>query len=513
MHRPKNLGTIILFLLISSIGSVLGNNGQQDGRGIIFPRGVTVNVGQVGWMIGSAHGDMGGPWRAGIRRDFDVRDYVPIVEVGKELGIRFMTLFILGELDRLNILGEYPTSNPAGKDWDNSANIGPVQLEIMNYVKANAANMEFGITGVLHEYWEEGVRSRAEWYNVEEQKPRDEKIIRNNVDLIKRLMAQYGLTPENGHSFPESFIAYGFYFNPGGEYSLGRVLSENGVKYANTPYATIEGLKHPPLLSGDFDNGVLLLDRFNHGNLWYEYAKLPDYGPEGIQTVVVESHWANWLAYDDHLQPELNQKWIDYLRNIQADRDHYLSKNTEQLYSQWLYKKHTNVRETSRGRVTIDNRSMPNDAYQYNLLGNMVLAVELRDGEHVSHASLDGKPIASYYEAEGYGYIYLPPLERKNYRFEYRTGNQPMNKYVNNTGTYNVYNVVDQGSSFEIDIQMYGEQIVQVRSPRPVSIDSTNTNLKVKSFTYNQNTSMTSIIVEGRDIQGERGKIILNFKK
>jgi hypothetical protein len=83
-------------------------------------------------------------------------------------------------------------------------------------------------------------------------------------------VAQYGISPENGHSFPESFISYGFYFNPGAEYSLGRVLSDNGVKYANTPYATIHGLNHPPLLDGGFDNGVLLLDRHNHGNLWYE---------------------------------------------------------------------------------------------------------------------------------------------------------------------------------------------------------------------------------------------------
>ena len=53
------------------------------------------NIGQVGWMGGSSL-ETDGPWRAGIRRDFDVRDYKPMVEVGKELGVRFMSLFILG---------------------------------------------------------------------------------------------------------------------------------------------------------------------------------------------------------------------------------------------------------------------------------------------------------------------------------------------------------------------------------------------------------------------------------
>lgn len=506
----SKVASIALLFSISVLSFSTGPAKQNKSK-IIFPRGISVNVGQVGWMSGESLDDEGGPWRAGIRRDFDIRDYQPIAEVGKELGIRFMTLFILGELDRLNILGEYPTSNPQGKNWDNSKNIGPRQIEIMDYVKSNAANIEFGITGVLHEYWEDGVKSRAEWFNTNEQKPRDENIIRNNVELIKRLMAQYGLTPEKGHSFPESFISYGFYFNPGAEYSLGKVLSENGVKYANTPFATIYGLNHPPLLDGGFDNGVLLLDRFNHGNTWYAYAKTPEYSPDSIQTVVVESHWANWLAYDDHLQADVNKEWVSYLRKIQAHSNLYLTKNTEQLYSQWLYKKYTSVIEKKQGQVSIDNRSMPEDAYTYNILGNMVLAVKIDDGYHISYATLDGEPIASYFEAEGYGYIYLSPLESKIYNFEYQVGKKMLNRFVNNKGTYSVYSVEDLGSSFEMDIKMYGEQVVEVHSPEPISINSENENLKIKSFYYDDSKSVTYITIEGRDIQGERGKVLLSY--
>lgn len=506
----KGLIAGIILILVPTLSYATQSQVQKEKR-IIFPWGISVNIGQVGWMGGGSLEYTDGPWRAGIRRNFDVRDYRPIVEVGKEIGVRFMTLFILGEFDRLNILGEYPTSNPAGKNWDNSEYIGPTQLEIMNYVKNNAANMEFGITGVLHEYWEDGVKSRAEWFNVKEQKPRDEKIIRNNVELLKRLMAQYGITPEKGHSFPESFISYGFYFNPGSNYSLGKVLSDNGIKYANTPFATIHGLNHPTLLDGGFDNGVLLLDRFNHGNLWYEYATLPKLGPDSIKTVVVESHWANWLAFDDHLQPELNERWKEYLRSIQAHPDHYLSKNTEQLYSQWLYKKYTRVNEQEAGKVSIDNRQMNDDAYKYNLLANMVLAVKLEAGEHVSSASVNNKPIAAYYEAEGYGYIYLPPLLKDKYTVEYTIGNQRMSQYVYNSGTYNVYNVADSGSSLEIDLKMYGEQVVEVYTSKPTSVISSNEYLQVKAFTYDEEENIAYLTVKGRNIQGERGTISLKF--
>ena len=512
MRITKSIITILIGVFLTSFkGFTAELNESQETERIIFPRGVSVNIGQVGWMGGSSLEETDGPWRAGIRRDFDVRDYQPMAEVGKELGMRFMSLFILGEFDRLNILGEYPTSNPDGENWDNSEYIGPTQIEILDYVKSNPANIEFGITGVLHEYWEDGVKSRAEWFNVEKQEPRDEAIIRNNVVLLKRLMAQYGISPENGHSFPESFISYGFYFNPGAEYSLGRVLSDNGVKYANTPYATIRGLNHPPLLDGGFDNGVLLLDRHNHGNLWYEYAKLPDSIPSGIQTVVVESHWANWLAYDDHLQPALNKRWVDYLRSIQADKDHYLSKNTEQLYSQWLYKKYTKVSETTSGKVNIDNRSMIDDAYEYNLLGNMVLSVQLNQGEHISSAAIDGKPIAAYYEAEGFGYIYLPPLDKKNYTLEYTVGKNRMDRFINNTGTYNVYKVTDNKSTLEIDLKMYGEQVVEIYTTKPASISSSNEFLKVKDYRYDEEQNIVYLTLNGRNIQGERGSIILKY--
>jgi hypothetical protein len=505
--------TIFLGIALTSFLSICFANKSEKPQTtqIIFPRGVTVNVGQVGWMGGSSLDPIGGPWRAGIRRDFDVRDYQPIVEVGKALGVRFMSLFILGEMDRLNILGEYPTSNPQGEKWDNAANIGPRQIEIMDYVKDNAANMEFGITGVLHEYWQNGVKNRAEWFDVENQKPRDEKIIRNNVELLKRLMAQYGITPEKGHSFPESFISYGFYFNPGAEYSLGNVLSENGVKYANTPFSSIRGLNHPPRLGGGFDNGVLLLDRHNHGNSWYQYAQLPDSIPSGIQTVVVESHWANWLAVDDHVQPNLNRRWINYLRKIQADRDHYLSKNTEQLYSQWLYKKYTKVTESKPGKVIIDNRAMINDAYEHNLLGNIVLAVELKEGEHVSSATIDDKPIAAYYEAEGFGYIYLPPLSKKNYTLEYKIGDKKIGRSVHNNGTYNVYKVIDHRTSLEIDLKMYGEQVVEIHTSKPTSVISSNENLLINSFSYDDERNIAYLTINGRNIQGERGTISLKY--
>lgn len=501
------------FLLVIALPGYISANAQELGTGgIRFPTAIGFTVGQVGWMDGSSLGDTGGPWRAGIRRRFDVRDYTPLVEIGQSLGVRFMSLFILGELDRLNAPARYPTSTPAGTHFDNSRYVGPDQIEIMNYVKASAAYIEFGITGVMHEYWEDGVRTRAEWYDAENKKPRDERIVRNQIELMKEIMAQYDITPDMGHSFPESFIAYAFYWNPEGTYSLGKVLGEHGVKYANTHFTTIEHLNPPPRRSGGFDHGVLVLDRVNHGNPWYEFASLPPVMPGEIETVVVETHWANWLAQDDFLQPELNRRWIEYIKKIQDHPDYYLAKNTEQLYAQWLYKKYVTVEEKSRGTVTIDARNLPDEMFDYDLSSNMVLAIQRKDGSHIEYAKLDGLPVAAYYEDGEYTYMYLPPLEKKMYTFEYKMGLPMKEKYVLNTGTYNVYSVSETGNRFEIDIKMYGHQKLEIRSPKPYGISTDNQHLRIEKNSYDASRGIINLTVSGRNIQGERGTIIIEYQ-
>jgi len=118
---------------------------------------------------------------------------------------------------------------------------------------------------------------------------------------------------------------------------------------------------------------------------------------------IIESHWPNWLAQDNFLQPEVNELWINYYKNVQKTNNRYLAKNTEQFYAQWLYNKYATVVENSSGVVEIDNSKMPNKVYKNSLLGNMVLKVKLNKNEHISKATIDGKQISCYFEDAGFG--------------------------------------------------------------------------------------------------------------
>ena len=490
----------------------LSDSNDQNDIAIIFPRAFGIAVNQVGYMQGSSLEATDGPWRAGIRRDFDVRDYRPIAEVGQAVGIRFMSLFALAELDRLNVVARLPNATQAGYEFDNHHNISNRQFEIMDYVKENASHIEFGVTGVGHEWWEDGVKSRSEWYSLTQKKPRPDSLMNMHMNVIKNILWQYGISEDYGHSFPESFSALGFHWNPKGPFSTGKLFSDNGVKYVTTKFYIIPELNPPPQYSGGFDHGVLVLDREGYGNAWHTYSDLPTEGPDVYEVDLIESHWANWLAEDDFLQEALNIKWIEYFKSIQAYPYRYLAKNTEQLYSQWLYHKHADVRLTSNTSVQIDNSKMPHIAYQSDMLGNLVLSVPLSNGEHLNGVTINGQLIPSVLEEAGFGFIYLPRLDQKSYEINWSVGSKRMQGVVHNKGTYNVYKAqqINNGSIFTI--KMYGTQDVHFVVEEGYIASTDHAGFEILDQRYDQELNELVVTLAGHDIQGETGNIIIRKK-
>lgn len=484
-------------------------------QGALFQKPFQVAIDDLGWIQGSSLGDENGPWRAGVKRIIDVKDYQALVDIGKAAGTRMQGLFILSEFDRLGVIRNYPHMTYQQDRWDNSANIGPLQIQIMDFVKNNADYLEFGYHGVGHEFWDEnGRRTRAEYYNTDENSARPKELMELNLDVFENIMAQYGLSRKDGHSFPEVFVppAYGYYWNPDSDYSTGSIMAARGLKYVNTNFAYISELNPPGEGSGGFDNGVLVVDRQNFGNPWYEYASLPRTPIGTYSTETIETHFPNLLAQDDFLQADITREWVDFYAEVQRHSENYVAKNTEQFYSQWLYRRYTKVTEDRVGEIKINNTSMPDLVYERDMLGNMVITVPLKSGEHVSSATINNQPISGYFEAEGYGFIYLPRLDKKDYTLKYTKGNSLPSNVVWNDGTYNVYEVQQARNRISLEVKMYGTQEVKFKSTRAARrISSDNPRLRVISSTFDAGKNEIVITVHGHDIQGEKGKITLEY--
>lgn len=480
---------------------------------VSFPRPFAIAIDDLGWINGSNDGEDGyGPYRLGINRKMQVTDYEAVVSMAQKLGVRLQGLFIMGEMDRENFLGQFPKATHMRKHWDNSENISDLQLEIMEYVKSQAAHLEFGLHGVGHEFWPEpGKRNRAEWYNTDDHCPWPEEDIRNHTDCFVRILDQYDINAQNGHSFPESFVpcAYSYYWNPEGNYSLGSVLSGYGVKYANTDFSQIPECNPPKEDCGNgFDHGVHVINRYNYGNLWYELGKVPTTSPTHLKTDFIETHWPNLLAQDYFLQESITNQWLKYYRQVERDTDRYIAKNTAQVHAQSLFKKYTVLSMKSEGCLEIDNTSMPDEAMKLSVLGNLVLKVRL-NGQHVSSARLDNRTIPAYIEDGDYGYIYLPTLERAKHKLLLDFGEMIDNVVWHDT-TANIYNLHISEQEIKVDLRLYGTQTISIlcaKKPHKVKVN----NECIKVLQINSDEEKIAIKLSAQDIQGETGTLTVSF--
>jgi hypothetical protein len=502
---------------------------SQENSTITFPEPFAFTIHDLGWMTGNNEGylkgdSLIGPYRAGVDRVFDVHDYEALVDIAEKAGTRIRGLFVLCELDRLNILKNYPTTNWMGDEWDNSHLVSEKQFEIVEYVKTKAASLEFGLHGVCHGYWtDKGVGMNAEWYNTRDKKPWPEKTIKNHILAMKQILAQYGLTEESGHSYPESFDSGGnsYYWNDdpkSDEYSLGYLLAREGCKYISNSFGSIPREENPPKgkNAGGFDNGVLVICK--GGDVpWYQYAGLPETLPDEQDCNMLRLHFPNFLAQDQFLQEALNKEFIEYYRKTQSLATRYVAKNTEQFYSQWLYRKYAEISCLSDNQLIIDNRNMPDEVYKYNFQGNLVLKVKLNDGEHIENAEIDGNHVACYFEDQGYGFIYLPPLEQEVYKVSFKKGTLTQMPHVYNDGTYNVYSFKQgDGRGIEIDVKIYGSQRLRIRNIgeyKTGQISSSNPDLKIETITYSEDNKESILSLNAHDFQGERGIITLSPAK
>ena len=517
---------LALFLAVFFLGKLsfgqdsLETLNSKNNSSIIFPRPFAFAIDDLGWNIGNdeGYGDNQGPYRIGVDRKMDINDYKCMVAVAEEVGVRLQALFVMGEMDRENVLAKCRGSNRFGNAWDNSANVNDGQIEIMDYVKNNAAYLEFGLHGLMHEYWTEPEkRTRAEWYDVDNNTPRSTEIMQDHIHCFKEIMAQYGITKQNGHSFPESFVpcAYAYHWNPEGEVSTGLLMNKEGVKYVNTLFSEIPELNPPSEPNGGgIDHGVLVLNRVNYGNDWFALSALPTTPIAQQESDVIEAHWSNWLAQDDFLQEETNSKWIAYYRMVQEQENRYMAKNTEQFYAQWLYKKYTVVTEDKTGTVVIDNTTMPDEMYQHELLGNLVLKVKLIEGQHVSNAKINGNNMAAYFEEGGYGIIYLPELEQKKYVLEYKTGLDMPETFIWHDGTFNVYSFDPDDEETRTQIRLYGKQNLTffgIHNPDEIKI--TNPNIILLANEYDNKSQKLTLTLSAKDMQGETSEIVLVYRK
>ena len=474
---------------------------------------------------------------SGHTRDADIQDYMNIVQIGKNVGTRIMTAWILGDLDLDGSIITDPLRNPP---YSNSYLTGygltpdPVPVDyvrqIMNLVGESAAYMEFGLHGVGHENFYPGdngkvLYNRAEWARKTGKgtsEPWEDHTMDIKAQAYLDIIRQF--FDEETCSFPTAFVppAHGYFYEAGNPRSTGHILGKWGVKYANfsTPNATNIG-------KGVIDGNILAIDRAPGANYNYEHAtpwvgdwirfEAPAYPTDKFGWV--EAHFPNY--WNDRAKPYRNDavhEWTEYLTGINASVDRILPPNTAVCSSQWLYH-HYGKLESTGSQATIDLTGMLDEAYSENMLTPIIMKVEL-DEKQIYDLKIDnGGKLLGYYEDDfNHGYLiigdpenHMGRLSKKRYNISYKLGNHAdLGDHIDmEKSTYTLYSFTQNAGDSVISLEMYGTQEVRVKlAAEPSVVWSNNPNLTILDWNYEY--GVLRINVKGKNIQGETGKIIIS---
>jgi hypothetical protein len=451
-------------------------------------------------------------------------DYQTVINIGKEAGTRLMTAWILQDLDRNNVVAK-PRFNTPVAQYDMTEeglahrnHITDKQLKIMDIVKRSAAFMEFGMHGVSHEHFRNGVVQRAEYAHIDESNPghaqtwgwRDMNLkARCFRDILRQWFTRKQL------AFPVSEVppAHAYYYSKTDPHTTGALLAKYGVKYVNGGMNVSTRIYKGYVI----DHGVIFINRA-YGTNWDFTGSTP-----------WEGYWNDYdapyypsdnYAWDETHFPNMwgaKKKWVNYLVGMNDSNDRFLARNSAEASWQFLYHKFGTI-TGSGDTYTIDVSKVDPQAYRYDLLGPMVLKVYVGDRNISSISLTNGASVLGYWK-DSFGYAYVTigkdgnpmgRLDPDTYEMTVSFGTQTMPSYVDLTGeTYNVLGFEAGSYTSKVTLEMYGTQTVKVRLPfEPTTVTSSNPNLIVRNWSYADGFLQMS--VRGIRLTGQRGTITMN---
>ena len=474
-----------------------------NGTEVVMPFPMTVTIDDTGWRHS---------YRSNHSQHVVLEDYENLVYIGEQVGTRLMCAFIISDFDKTNLCADYPTTTSNGKDWNNTPNLCAQDEPTIQYIKDNSAYIEYGLHGVRHEMYGDGYlieegrevgydKHGGEWFDIFGNKPWNFTAVQNHAYVFDKISKQYNL------SFPQSMVPpkHGYYYNPSSNESTSALLSQYGLKYVTTDFHIIPELRPKE----GIDHGVLLTHRANLG-IWHN--QIGDIPPDIVDTTSGMTHFPNFYAEKIENNRAIAEQWVSWFDTKIKDNPYrYVPKNNAQLNSQWLYCKYTKITKGKNNTVIIDNSKMPVDAYNYNLIGNLVLKIPLPVEQHVSEATIDGGQIAGYYEDSGYGYMILPILNKSIHILSFMLGSTYLPTYVLNDATYTVFSFNSTDDKVETELEMYGTQDVKIKGMpfEPRQILSNNPNVIIQSYDYDSESCILSICLTAIDVQGEKTTLII----
>ena len=339
---------------------------------VCIPLPFQIVIDDVGWRNGRNGSQENQPYRTGVDRLHGPADYRAIVRLGRELGMCPQAVMILGEWDTKNRLRTIPTASWLGARWDNGGNTGVWIEECAEIIRSNRPHLEVVLHGLMHEYWQNGLVTRAEWHAADGVlRPRHEVLAR--LDLFFELADQHKLG-----SFPQVLVPPAACHNFGapGE-NFADLIQPYGIRSIFNEFIDQTPTRRLDYEWFGFDRGVINVQRSHDLFAWNHLAPIPQQPPHGP---VCSMHWPNILHADPTRNDEIVDGWVRVLKPLNATFDRLLSPNTEAFLAQLVHQSVTRVRRID-DELEVDAREYYRLPWKYR--PELPVTVKVRRGSQI----------------------------------------------------------------------------------------------------------------------------------
>jgi len=475
-----------------------------------IPLAVQLVIDDVGWREGWSLADQGGPYRAGVNRLLEPDDYLAIAELGKRLSMRPQAAMVLCEWDKTNVCALCPTSTHVGKSWDNTSRVGSWTDITADIFRRRAAHLELTMHGVGHEHWENGVRTRAEWYAYKENIRWPWPVLQQHLATFRAILDQHGLGPANGHSLPVSAVpcAFSYYFDAADPHSTGALFSSAGVKFVSTPFSgACRRNSALAAADGGFEHGLIVIDRGATGIPWYVYDTVPAAPTVGP---ICGIHWPNLLTPDPDQNEQSISHWVDYLSKINEASDYMLAANTRECFAQWLYKRFVTLR-WENNELIVDGRNIPAEGEALAASAPMWLKLPHMAFDCISVTN-GGARVVARGQCAQFDMVALAGIAGGEHRLALNSAATPTVMAIRGADSCHVADLHHTEAMTEVTVEVYGSRQLHVAAALPPKYCvSASTDLQVGPWYYDTAAKECHVNVQAGDIQGRIGNIRLYY--
>jgi hypothetical protein len=469
-----------------------------------IPRPVQLVIDDVGWREGWDLSADGGPYRAGVDRRLGPADYAAVAKLGEQLGIRPQCAMVLCEWDRQNACADYPTTTFAGRAWDNRERLGAWLDESIAAIRQNAAHFEFALHGVGHEHWDDGERTRAEWFGGGLHERWSPIVLASHAECFRRIMRQNGLGgPGGAVRLPVSFVpcAFRYLWDEDDPQSTGAFLAAQGVRYASTPFSTCT-FAHADLLAADggLDHDLFVLDRGNVGIRYDLYDTVPQ---APIPNSICGIHWPNLLRPDPAENDESVSRWAAYLATLRADAGVLLARTMPETVSQWFHWRFSTLRQDGDGWC-LDLSGLPSRARELGL----ILPVVVKHDADVSAAS-DDCDVLGTWRRGAWAFSAVQPRDGKAGRFRL-VAEAPTGRLLE-PGTCDLLGMTRYSGGVALRVRMYGRQELVWAGGTPAGVSLASHALCLEDA--RSDGASLRLSLRGDPVHGSEGELVIGSSR